>query len=54
MATDKNSAEMILSNRPNETAIRQQPLSDSVIIEIVHAFKDIIIEFINRKYSPSK
>ena len=25
-------------------------LSDDVIIEIVHAFKDIIIEFIHRKY----
>ena len=30
-------------------------LSDDVIIEIVHAFKDIIIEFIHRKYQmPSK
>ncbi len=25
-------------------------LSNEVIIEIVHAFKDIIIEFIKRKY----
>ena len=25
-------------------------VSDDVIIEIVHAFKDIIIEFIHRKY----
>ena len=25
-------------------------LSDEVVIEIVHAFKDIIIEFITRKY----
>mgnify|MGYP003454030907 FL=1 len=25
-------------------------LSDDVIIEIVHAFKDIIIEFINKRY----
>lgn len=30
-------------------------VSDDVIIEIVHAFKDIIIEFIHRKYQmPSK
>ena len=30
-------------------------ISDDVIIEIVHAFKDIIIEFIHRKYQmPSK
>lgn len=30
-------------------------VSDDVIIEIVHAFKDIIIEFIHRKYqTPSK
>ena len=30
-------------------------VSDDVIIEIVHAFKDIIIEFIHRKYqTPTK
>ena len=30
-------------------------VSDDVIIEIVHAFKDIIIEFIHTKYqTPSK
>ena len=30
-------------------------VSEDVIIEIVHAFKDIIIEFIHRKYQmPSK
>ena len=30
-------------------------VSDDVIIDIVHAFKDIIIEFIHRKYQmPSK
>lgn len=30
-------------------------VSDDVIIEIVHAFKEIIIEFIHRKYQiPSK
>ena len=27
-----------------------KPISDDVIIEIVHAFRDIIIEFINRRY----
>ena len=33
----------------NEENIRSG-LSDDVIIEIVHAFKDIIIEFINKRY----
>ena len=31
--------------------LKEKTVSDVVIIEIVHAFKDIIIEFINRKYS---
>ena len=33
----------------NEENIRSG-LSDDVFIEIVHAFKDIIIEFINKRY----
>lgn len=28
-------------------------LSDNVIIEIVHAFKDILIEYIDKKYQVS-
>lgn len=38
-----------------ETAVVQNSkiVSDEVIIEIVHAFKDIIIEFIHRKYQIS-
>lgn len=32
------------------TTENSKMLSDDVIIEIVHAFKDIIIEFIHRKY----
>lgn len=27
-------------------------LSDAIIIEIVHSIKEIIIEFIDRKYQP--
>lgn len=42
-------AEIIKENRPeNRNGL---PLSDDVIIEVVHAFKDIIIEFINRRYA---
>lgn len=29
----------------------KSPISDKVIIEIIHAFKEIIIEYINKKYS---
>lgn len=32
------------------TSENSKTVSDEVIIEIVHAFKDIIIEFIHRKY----
>lgn len=32
------------------TTENSKMLSDDVIIEIVHAFRDIIIEFIHRKY----
>lgn len=45
MTEEKKNTEMIMSNRP---------ISDDVIIEIVHAFKDIIIEFINRRYPINK
>ena len=31
-----------------------QRTADLVIIEIVHAFKDIMIEFINKRYSNTK
>lgn len=44
-----NSAKAALTTENNKI------VSDDVIIEIVHAFKDIIIEFIHRKYqTPSK
>lgn len=45
--TDKNS-ENINNSKPENRGNR--PLSDEVIIQIVHAFKDIIIEFIDKRY----
>lgn len=53
MTEEKKNTEMIMSNRPSEVGNRQS-ISDDVIIEIVHAFKDIIIEFINRRYPINK
>jgi len=50
MSDDRN-VEIVMSNRSLPNANKM--LSDDVIIAIVHAFKDIIIEFMNRKY-PSK
>jgi len=41
--------ELIMENRPKNG--NNKIVSDEVIIEIVHAFKDIIIEFISRKYA---
>lgn len=49
---EKKNAELIIGNRPIQFG-NSKPISDDVIIEIVHAFKDIIIEFINRKYRSS-
>lgn len=49
MTEEKKNAELIMGNRPTQYG-NNKPISDDVIIEIVHAFKDIIIEFINRKY----
>lgn len=51
LTEEKKNAELIMSNRPAQSGDNKQ-VSDDVIIEIVHAFKDIIIEFINRKYQP--
>lgn len=38
----------------NETKLmengKEKKISDAVMIELVHAFKDIIIEFINKRY----
>ena len=52
MTGEKKNAELIIGNRPIQFG-NSKPISDDVIIEIVHAFKDIIIEFINRKYRSS-
>lgn len=48
-------AEKMESAKEAVVAQNRKMVSDDVIIEIVHAFKDIIIEFIHRKYQiPSK
>lgn len=52
MTEEKKSTDLIMNNRPTQSG-SNKPISDDVIIEIVHAFKDIIIEFINRKYQSS-
>lgn len=44
---EKKNTDIIMNNRVQHN---NKPLSDEVIIEIVHTFKDIIIEFITRKY----
>ncbi len=52
LTEEKKNVELIMGNRPVQSG-NNKPISDDVIIEIVHAFKDIIIEFINRKYQSS-
>lgn len=48
-------AEKMESAKEAVVAQNSKMVSDDVIIEIVHAFKEIIIEFIHRKYQiPSK
>lgn len=49
MTEENKNLEQIMGNRPAQSG-NSKPISDDVIIEIVHAFKEIIIEFINRKY----
>lgn len=41
-------------NENKPSVRREQPLSDEVIIEIVQAFKDVIIEFINKRYNATR
>lgn len=43
-------AEKMESAKEAVVAQNSKMVSDDVIIEIVHAFKEIIIEFIHRKY----
>ena len=52
MTEEKKSMDLIMNNRHVQSS-NNKLISDDVIIEIVHAVKDIIIEFINRKYPPS-
>jgi hypothetical protein len=52
LTEEKKNVELNLDNRPAQPG-NNKPISDDVIIEIVHAFKDIIIEFINRRYQSS-
>lgn len=49
--TEDNREELIENSK--EAKENGKVLSDDVIIEIVHAFKDIIIEFIDRRYQSS-
>lgn len=46
--TEGNKSTEIIMNYRNPQV--NKPLSDEVVIEIVHAFKDIIVQFITRKY----
>lgn len=48
MTEEKKSTNLIMNNRPKQLSSNKL-ISDEVIIEIVHALRDIIIEFINRK-----
>ena len=47
MQEEKKNTDIIMNNRVQHN---NKSLSDEVVIEIVHAFKDIIIEFITKKY----
>lgn len=50
MQKTQSTEEKIDTVKATLTTENSKMLSDDVIIEIVHAFKDIIIEFIYRKY----
>lgn len=52
MTAENSRNEIILNSKRNQE--NGALLSDKVIIEIVHAFKDIMIEFINKRYSNTK
>lgn len=47
MTEEKRNTEL-MNNKPKHPSSNKL-ISDEVIIEIVHAVRDIIIEFINRK-----
>ena len=50
MQKTQSTEEKIDTVKATLTTENSKMLSDDVIIEIVHAFKGIIIEFIHRKY----
>ena len=50
MQKTQSTEEKIDTVKATLTTENSKMLSDDVIIEIVHAFNDIIIEFIHRKY----
>lgn len=50
MQKTQSTEEKIDTVKATLTTENSKMLSDDVIIEIVYAFKDIIIEFIHRKY----
>lgn len=50
MMTEENlNTELSSTNRPSQNG-GNNSISDLVIIEIIHAFKEIMIEYITRKY----
>ena len=46
---ENKDTEIITNSRPTHIE-NSKGLSDVVIIEIIHGIKEIIVEFINRKY----
>lgn len=48
---ENKGTEIITNSRPTHIE-NSKGLSDTVIIEIVHGIKEIIVELINRKYHP--
>ncbi|MCH5194507.1 MAG: hypothetical protein J1F11_11130 [Oscillospiraceae bacterium] len=52
MTKEKRNAKIIVNSRLEKSV--NIPLSDDVTIEVIHAFRDIIIELINHIYSADK
>ena len=49
MTEENLNTELSSTNRPSNSS-GNNSISDQVIIEIIHAFKEIMIEYITRKY----
>lgn len=52
MTNKKRNTKIIVNNGLGKRG--NIPLNDEVTIEVIHAFRDIIIELINRIYSTNK